>query len=147
MGRPASWASPREAVSSIVRQAASVAVCVSVQVHEELMYKVKCLYEYLYRTQSALDLSKDGESGLENPWSNPERSWTIIDYVAPFLDQMDRFGSSELVDKRLRNVKYNLNRKDVLVDLVKNVQLSREMSFFRRNRLLVQEKRVLRRLK
>ena len=89
------------------------------------MSEVKQLRESFARVQTALDQSVTERKQLREKFDQVQRlheqSSTELDQLR---EQVNRLGSIDSVDKRLRKVEYNLPRMDGQVELLTKLQLA-----------------------
>uniref|UniRef100_M4B511 Uncharacterized protein n=1 Tax=Hyaloperonospora arabidopsidis (strain Emoy2) TaxID=559515 RepID=M4B511_HYAAE len=95
------------------------------RVHEDLVSEVTRLRKSFDHVQTSLDQSvtegKQLREILDQVQHAREQSSTEI---AQLRKQMNRLGSIDSVDKRLRKVEYNLSRMDGQVELLTKMQLA-----------------------
>uniref|UniRef100_M4C5H6 Uncharacterized protein n=1 Tax=Hyaloperonospora arabidopsidis (strain Emoy2) TaxID=559515 RepID=M4C5H6_HYAAE len=119
----ASEVPPHGAVSSLARRVTQEGVDVSAQAHVDLVSEVIRLREFVAHVQTALDQSvterKQLRENLDQVQRPHEQSSTEL---AQLREQMNRLGSINSVDKRLRKVEYNLPRMDGQVELLMKMQ-------------------------
>uniref|UniRef100_M4BH97 Uncharacterized protein n=1 Tax=Hyaloperonospora arabidopsidis (strain Emoy2) TaxID=559515 RepID=M4BH97_HYAAE len=121
----ASEVSPHGNVSSLARRATQEGVDVSAQAHEDLVSEMKRLRESFDHVQTALDQSVTERNQLRENLDQVQRAHEQSSTeLARLLDQMNRLGSIDSVDKRLRKVEYNLPRLDGQVELLTKMQLA-----------------------
>ena len=110
----------------------------SVQAHEDLVSEVTRLRKSFDHMQTSLDQSvtkgKQLRDILDQVQHAREQSSTEI---AQLRKQMNRLGSIDSVDKRLRKVEYNLSRIDGQVELLTKMQLAGRRLTIRSKRLPV----------
>ena len=117
--------SPHETVSSLARRATQEGVAVSAQAHEDLVSEVKRLRESFAHLQKALNQSVTEREQLREILYQVQRAREQSSTeLAQLCEQMNRLGSIDSVDKRLRRVEYDLPRLDGYIDRLTNMQLA-----------------------
>ena len=97
----------------------------SAQAHEDLVSEVKRLRESFAHVQKALNQSVTEREQLREILYQVQRAREQSSTeLSQLLEQMNRLGSIDLVDKRLREAEYNLPRLDDQVELLTTIQLA-----------------------